>query len=269
MVAFRDRQERYFQEWGELLGLGRAERRRLRLVRARRARRRRPRARAGPAGLVARQGRLRAHVLAPKRARLPVPLRRPGRPQRDPRDRARARAHRRRSTTASRPTRPYRGLRIADEAALRCAYRDGVEPLVVHQYVRKPWLEPTYDGVYSRLLRRLLTADDVAIRVPEDEVPLRLRAGARARAERAARQRSRLPALALRRPPPRGDRKPHRGPPKGADEHGLLLRLERASTSSAPSASSTRCASSATTEPIFLLDCGLTRRAPRRCSSRT
>ena len=35
---------------------------------------------------------------------------------------------------------------------------------MIHQYVRKPWLEATYHGVYSRLLRRLLIADDVAVR---------------------------------------------------------------------------------------------------------
>ena len=110
------------------------------------------------------------------------------------------------------PNPPYRGLRVADEARLRCAYRDGTEPFVVHQYVRKPWLEATYDGVYSRLLRRLLTGDDVAIRVPEDEVPTaaaRRRPGPR---RARARQRPRLPAVALRRPPPGGDRGPHRGP---------------------------------------------------------
>ena len=82
-------------------------------------------------------------------------------------------------------TPPYRGLRIADAERLACAYADGSSPYVVHQYVRKPWIEPTYDGVYSRLLRRLLTGEGLAIRVPEEEIPLHLRAGPQARRRRA------------------------------------------------------------------------------------
>jgi hypothetical protein len=80
---------------------------------------------------------------------------------------------------------PFRGLRIVDEKRLRCAYRDGSEPFAVHQYVRKPWLEPTFHGVYSKLLSRLLVGPDIALRVPEERVPLRLRRGVRARASRA------------------------------------------------------------------------------------
>ena len=81
-------------------------------------------------------------------------------------------------------TPPFRGLRVTDERSLRCAYRDDAAPYVVHQYVRKPWLEATYHGVYSRLLRRLLIADDVAVRPPQARIPLRMRTGALARAER-------------------------------------------------------------------------------------
>jgi hypothetical protein len=80
---------------------------------------------------------------------------------------------------------PYRGLRLLDETALRCGYRDGVEPYVVHQYVRKPWLEPMYHGLFSRLFARSLLGPRVALRVPEEQIPLRLRAGALARVERA------------------------------------------------------------------------------------
>jgi hypothetical protein len=83
-------------------------------------------------------------------------------------------------------TPPYRELRATDVARLRCAYPDGTEPYVLHQYVRKPWLEPMYHGIYPRLLARLLLSDDVAIRVPESEVPLRMRDGTRARIARAA-----------------------------------------------------------------------------------
>ena len=79
---------------------------------------------------------------------------------------------------------PFEGLRVADERTLRCAYNDGTEPYVVHHWLAKPWLEPTHHGVYSQLLRRLLVGDDVAIRVPEDEIPLRFRSGLRAYAER-------------------------------------------------------------------------------------
>ena len=82
------------------------------------------------------------------------------------------------------PVPPFDGLGVVDEAGLRCAYDDGVEPYVVHHFIVKPWLEPTHDGVYSRLLRRLLVSDDVAVRVPDEMIPLRLRRGPLAYAER-------------------------------------------------------------------------------------
>jgi hypothetical protein len=73
---------------------------------------------------------------------------------------------------------PYAGLRIADEATLRCVYEDGLEPLAVHHFLPlKPWLEPAIPGVYTRLLERLLRGDDVAIRVPEGRLPPHLRPG--------------------------------------------------------------------------------------------
>jgi hypothetical protein len=83
------------------------------------------------------------------------------------------------------PTPPFSGLRLVDERSLRCAFDDGVEPYLVHHHVVKPWLEPTHHGVYSRLLRRLLLGDDVAIKVPEGHIPSHLRAGPLAWAERA------------------------------------------------------------------------------------
>ena len=82
------------------------------------------------------------------------------------------------------PLPPFTGLRVADERTLRCAYDDGTEPYLVHHWLAKPWLEPTHHGVYSQLLRRLLVGDDVAIRVPDDGIPLRFRSGMRAFAER-------------------------------------------------------------------------------------
>jgi hypothetical protein len=81
-------------------------------------------------------------------------------------------------------TPPFRGLSVEDERTLRCAYEDGLAPYMVHHHTSKPWLEPTHEGVYTRLLRRLLLGDDVAVRVPEDEIPRWLRSGPRAWAER-------------------------------------------------------------------------------------
>jgi hypothetical protein len=73
---------------------------------------------------------------------------------------------------------PYDGLGIADAATLRCEYQDGVEPFVVHHFLPlKPWLEPAIPGVYTELLERLLRGDDVAIRVPDRRLPLHLRRG--------------------------------------------------------------------------------------------
>jgi hypothetical protein len=82
------------------------------------------------------------------------------------------------------PSQPFAGLRLADEATLRCVYEDGTRPYVLHHFLRKPWLERMYHGIYSRLLARLLLADDVAVRVPERGVPLRMRNGLLARMER-------------------------------------------------------------------------------------
>ena len=184
IVAFRDRQQRHFAEWGDLLGLGPA--------------------RPGPyvsSGFVACGGDSGREVLQLLYAR------------RDTVDFERTfwRQNARdypvlyadqdvlnailASTTAREAlvalderlaaTPPYRGLTVVDEAALWCRYRDGVAPYLVHQYVRKPWLEPTYHSLYSRLWRRLLIADDVAIRPPLGELPPRMRVGARAAAQRA------------------------------------------------------------------------------------
>jgi hypothetical protein len=84
------------------------------------------------------------------------------------------------------PHQPYRGLRMVDERSLRCAYADGTEPYVLHQYLGKPWVEPTYHGIYSRALSRLWLEGDVALPLAEDEVPLRMRRGPRALAARTA-----------------------------------------------------------------------------------
>ncbi|MBA2296488.1 MAG: hypothetical protein H0W14_00435, partial [Actinobacteria bacterium] len=85
---------------------------------------------------------------------------------------------------AEAPMPPFEGLRVIDESRLRCAYADGHSPYAVHHFGAKPWLEATHDGVYSQLLRRLLQGPDVAIGVPAAELPLRLRGGPIASAER-------------------------------------------------------------------------------------
>jgi hypothetical protein len=79
---------------------------------------------------------------------------------------------------------PFGGLQLVDAAALRCVYEDAVEPYVLHHFYRKPWLDPMYHGVYSRLLARLLLGPDVPLKIPEGMVPLRMRRGLLALAER-------------------------------------------------------------------------------------
>jgi hypothetical protein len=82
------------------------------------------------------------------------------------------------------PTPPFTGLRVVDEVTLTCGYEDGEEPFLVHHHAVKPWLEPTHHGVYSRLLRRVLVGADLAVRVPQHHLPLRLRTGPLAYAAR-------------------------------------------------------------------------------------
>ena len=99
------------------------------------------------------------------------------------------------------PNPPFAGLRLADEATLRCQYADGTEPYVLHHFHRKPWLAPMYHGLFSRLLARLLLGRTSPCGRPPTEVPLRMRRGPIARVERAGRRRRRLPA----RPSPNRD----------------------------------------------------------------
>ena len=80
---------------------------------------------------------------------------------------------------------PFRDLRLLDEERLRCVYPDGAEPYVIHHFERKPWLVPIYHGLYSRLLSRLWLGSDVALPLPLELVPLRMRDGILARTERA------------------------------------------------------------------------------------
>jgi hypothetical protein len=75
------------------------------------------------------------------------------------------------------PHPPFRGVEIVDELSVRCRYSDGSEPYALHHVLAKPWLEPTRSNVYTRLLRRVLLADDVQLRVAADQLPHRLRDG--------------------------------------------------------------------------------------------
>ena len=183
VVAFRDRQQRFFGEWGELLQLGTA--------------RRQPYVSSGLVFLERSLGTEVLRLMDDRRGSVDFERTFWRRNERtypflyadqdvlnailatrvEP-DRLVALDDRLEATP------PYRGLRLIDEATLRCAYRDGAEPYVLHQFVRKPWLERMYHGIYSRMLVRLLLGDDVAVRVRESDVPLRMRRGALARAGR-------------------------------------------------------------------------------------
>jgi hypothetical protein len=52
---------------------------------------------------------------------------------------------------------------------------DGTRPYLVHVVGPKPWLANVAPTAYERLLPRLLTGEDVAIRLDRRDLPLRLR----------------------------------------------------------------------------------------------
>jgi len=185
VVVFRNDTDRFVAEWGELLDLGPA--------------RRRPYVTSGLVIAGGDTGRMVIELLADRQRRVDIEQTFAGRdlasypfryPEQDVLNAILAtRVDEERITTmpnrlAANP--PYSGLRIVDEPRLRCAYGDGEEPFALHQFVRKPWLEPMYHGIYSRLMARLLLGGDVAIRVGAERVPRRMRNGALARLERAA-----------------------------------------------------------------------------------
>ena len=74
---------------------------------------------------------------------------------------------------------PFEGLDVLDSKTLRCSYEDGREPYAVHHLMlEKPWLKRTGENtVYTRLLRRLLSGDDLALSVPAASIPPWLRPG--------------------------------------------------------------------------------------------
>jgi len=75
------------------------------------------------------------------------------------------------------PYPPFPGLRLIDEQRLVCRYPDGVQPFMLHHILAKPWLKATRTTIYVQLLRRLLLASDVVLRLAPSELPFRLRAG--------------------------------------------------------------------------------------------
>jgi len=81
---------------------------------------------------------------------------------------------------------PYIGLEVVDETSLQCSYDDGVQPYAVHQILEKPWLRPMLPGVYTQLLIRLLAGSDVAVKVPRRRIPIYVRGDLGGRATRAA-----------------------------------------------------------------------------------
>ncbi len=82
------------------------------------------------------------------------------------------------------PMPPFEGLRMIDAQALACGYGDGERPWLVHHFGVKPWTDRLHDGVYARLLRRLLVGPGLAISVPPAMLPSRLRDGVLADVER-------------------------------------------------------------------------------------
>jgi hypothetical protein len=82
------------------------------------------------------------------------------------------------------PSQPFQGLRLLDPERLLCSYSDGVRPFLLHHILAKPWLKATRTNVYSLLLPRLLLESDVVLQLEPEEVPLRLREGWLASADR-------------------------------------------------------------------------------------
>ena len=165
------------------------------------------------------------------------------------------------------PMIPFAGVEVIDVDAVRCAYADGTEPYVLHHSMSpKPWQRTAYEGVYSRLLRRLLTGPGLAVRVPEAEIPLGLREGPLAYAERQRvkgreQLRWRLGGLA-------GGSAPRRCGGNAASDSGdrpaaafYCVADERYFLGAVGLINSLRLVGH--DEPIYLLDCGLTRCAAR------
>jgi hypothetical protein len=185
LVAFENESQRYFEEWGALLGLG--------------ALRRGPYLSSGAIFAGGETGRELFSVIAEKQAALePERTWLGGGDEADPlfyadQDilNAVALARLRPEQVVALESRlgaipPFTDLRLLDAGTLRCAHADGTEPYLLHHYFRKPWLVAMRSNVYSRLLTRLLLSEDVAIRLDPARLPRRLRTGRAAAASRLA-----------------------------------------------------------------------------------
>ena len=187
VLAFRAGYERFFSQWGELLGLGPVTRR--------------PYICSGLALLGGDEGRAVLRLMDAGQKQLSPRTGQPHDPRRffeavgdspfqladqdvlnavlcsrpDPRLQV-ALDH------ALAPDPPFPGLRVTDDDRLRCEAENGPEPYVLHHLGAKPWLVPMAESPYSRLLTRLLVGP--AIEVPEGDVPVRLRRGLLARPAR-------------------------------------------------------------------------------------
>ena len=84
------------------------------------------------------------------------------------------------------PIPPFSGVRIVDEHALSCDGPGDARPYLLHHASHKPWLVRMRSNVYSRLLTRLLLGSDVSLRLDPQHLPLQLRTGTAARASRTA-----------------------------------------------------------------------------------
>jgi hypothetical protein len=82
------------------------------------------------------------------------------------------------------PHYPFPGLDLVDATRLACRYADGTEPFLLHHILAKPWLKATRTSIYSLLLPRLLLASDVTLQLTPRQLPLRLREGVWAAADR-------------------------------------------------------------------------------------
>ena len=95
------------------------------------------------------------------------------------------------------PTPPFGGCGCSTRRHCAAGYARRHRAVVLHQFFRKPWLEPMYHGVYSRLLRApAASATTSRSGFRARWVPLRLRRGARARVD--GRRRCRRPRPLVR-----------------------------------------------------------------------
>lgn len=82
------------------------------------------------------------------------------------------------------PAPQFNGVRLVDATTLECRCEDGRRPYLLHHWGQKPWLAPTLHNLYTKLLPRLLLAEDVQVRLAPGELPLRLRPGLPSQADR-------------------------------------------------------------------------------------